>query len=817
MADSLLDTLHASLGDSYLIERELGGGGMSRVFLVRDQRLERSVVVKALSPELAAGISAQRFAREIKLAAALQEPHIVPVISDGVTADGIPYYVMPFVRGASLRGRLNHGPVPTAEAIGVLRDVARALAYAHRQGIVHRDMKPENILLSEGTAMVADFGIAKAVVAATEGGTPRGSALTTAGMAIGTPAYMAPEQAMADDAVDPRADLYSLGVIAYEMLTGTHPFGSRTAQAVVAAHLTETPLRLSQRMPAVPRALDALVMQLLAKDPAARPESADAVVRSLELTATGPQPVWSRRRVLLPTLGALLVVLGGAYAGWRWQRASPSGGTGAGAAAIHTVAVLPFVNTSGSTDDDYFSDGLTDELAHALSRVPGLRIAGRTSSYAFKGKAAAAQEIGRALDVGAFVSGTMRRAGNRLRVSTQLVSAADGKVVWDSVYESRTGDVFAVQDSLTSAIMTSLAPMLGGVAPVAELSSRARGTRDQEAYDLYLKGRYYWIQRSAANIDRSIRYFRAAIARDPGFARAHAALAMAYSTVPVYLAQDSTGSPQLESGRALALTEESAERAIALDSTLADAQLALGIVLDLRLRFADALVRYRRGVALDPSSATGHHWMGMSLLNMGRTDEAIAEMRRATTLDPLAVTPRAALGLSLLFGRHFAEAAIEARRSLTLDSTFAFGLMELSYAQALSGFPDSAVATAQRGVRLYAEDSRMLTALVFADAVAGRWDDARRVRAQLAARGDRFGSADPAFAELVFGNREPLLRILTTSEGQRRFAGAGSILGCNPMLDPLWSEDRFREAMRALSVEPCPLARPWPFTPPAAR
>jgi len=812
MADLIREQLHASLGDSYVIERELGGGGMSRVFLARDQRLERSVVVKALSPELAAGISAERFAREVKLAAALQEPHIVPLLSDGVTAEGTPFYVMPFVAGASLRERMARGPIPIPEAIGVLRDVAKALAYAHRAGIVHRDIKPENILLSEGTAVVTDFGIAKAVVAATHDGAARPTGLTTAGVAIGTPAYMAPEQAVADAAVDQRADLYALGLITYEMLTGAHPFAGRTAQALMAAHLTETPDRPSLRRTDSPAALDALVMRLLAKDPAARTESADAVLRALDTSTAEWRPARRPRRVAMAVVAGAVVLTSGAYGAWRW-RAQTVAPSAEAAATIRTVAVLPFVNTSGSTDDEYFSDGLTDELAHALSRVPGLRIAGRTSSYTFKGKSVAAQEIGRALDVGALVNGTMRRAGDRLRVVAQLVSTTDGKVMWDSVYESRTGDVFAVQDSLTRAIVRSLAPMLGTGAVEAHLADRSRGTSDQEAYDLYLKGRYYWMRRGASNITRSIEYLRAAVARDPSFARAHAALAQAYAVAPMFAADDSSGKTPMSVDRALTLMEESANRAMALDSTLADAQLALASALDVRLRFTEALPRYRNAVALDPSSVTARHWLGMSLLNLGRNDEAIAELRHGTELDPLALPPNYALSTALLFARRYPEAEAQARRAFALDSTSPLAIYVLSVAHAFAGAPDSAIATAQRGVRLYPGDPRMSFALLLADAVSGRWADADQIRSRLRAEGDEMGSAIPAFAELVFGNREPLLRIFTSSEGQHRYVGVGGFFGCDPMLDPLWDEPRFRAAMAKLSVPPCALARPWPFTP----
>jgi len=313
MTGDVRTRLQATLGAAYTIERELGGGGMSRVFVATDTRLGRRVVVKVLSPDLVASVSAERFEREIRLAARLQHPHIVPLLSAG-DVDGIPYYTMPFVEGASLRDRLTVGPLPPGEAQSVLRDVARALAYAHRQGIVHRDIKPENVLLAEGVAMVADFGVARALSAAT---TLAGDVLTQVGMQIGTPAYMAPEQAAGDPDVDFRADLYAFGVMAYELLAGQHPFaGKRNMHALVAAHLTEQPKPLTTHTADVTASLSTIVMQCLSKDPAGRPNSASAIVRALEHVST-------------PNAASVTPV------------------TPPAARAIPGIAVLPFTNMSG--------------------------------------------------------------------------------------------------------------------------------------------------------------------------------------------------------------------------------------------------------------------------------------------------------------------------------------------------------------------------------------------------------------------------------------------------------------------------------------
>jgi serine/threonine-protein kinase len=471
------------------------------------------------------------------------------------------------------------------------------------------------------------------------------------------------------------------------------------------------------------------------------------------------------------------------------------------------VAVLPFVNTGGVAADDHFSDGLTDELAHALGRLSGLRVAGRTSSYAFKGKSVGAREIGRALGVDALVGGTVRRAGGRLRVTAQLVNTADGAVVWDSVYESRSRDVFAVQDEVTRAVVAAMTPALGdrSAASVPSATPGGRGTTDAEAYELYLKGRYYYLERGAANVARSIAYFRQAAARDPSFARAHAGLAIAYEVLSVYVA-DPTDS-------ATALVAASAERAVALDSMLADAQLALAYAFKRQLRLRDAEARYRAALALEPSNVSAHQALGLMLLSLGRTDDALVEAGRAAQFDPLAKSASTAYTLALVFARRYPEAVAASQRTLLLDPTFSLAFWIRGVAQTFAGQPDSAVLTLERGMQVHPETPGNYSALVLAYAAAGRWADAERVRTQLRRPGgDPSGGAVAAFAELVFGDREPLVRLLSTAAGQRRWIDAEGALGCHPLLDPLWSDARFRAAMRRSSVEECKSARPWPFS-----
>ncbi|MDQ2668040.1 MAG: protein kinase, partial [Gemmatimonadota bacterium] len=637
-AEAEIEVLRRALGPACRVEHEIGRGGMATVYLAHDARHRRRVAVKVLHPALSAALGAERFLQEIEVTASLQHPRILPLFDSG-SANGLLYYLMPFVEGETLRERLaRDGALPIADALRLVREVASALDHAHRHGVVHRDVKPANILLADGHAVVADFGIARAVRRAREPAAPRetlvdGGPLTDAGASPGTPGYMAPEQARGETDIDHRADLYALGVVAYEALAGRRPSTNRAPLAECRA--------------GVPPALATLVAQLLAEDPEARPASAAAVVGALDaLRDSEPLARLPPTRAAAPraTIGwgavlaacGALVVVGSLMIGARSRETEAANQFAAGrdnGRVAQGVAVLPFVNIGGAAGDDYFSDGLTDELADAFARLPGLRVAGRTSSYAFKGRAVAPSEIGRMLDVDALVEGTVRRVGDGFHVTAKIVRAASGTVLWDSAYETRSRDVFAMQDQLTRALIAALTSQLGVGHGMSALDAN-RGTSDEEAYELYLHARYFWMQRGAANLTRAIALYQQAIHRDPTFARAHAGLAMAYSTIPGFV-PDPTDS-------ATALAEASALRAVALDSTLADGQLALAATMDMRLNLTEGLARYRMAVALDPSSVTGHHWLGLSLLNLGRTDEALVELRHATELDPLAPTPASA-------------------------------------------------------------------------------------------------------------------------------------------------------------------------------
>ena len=704
MTSDLRAQLQATLGAAYALERELGGGGMSRVFVADEVALGRKVVVKVVAPELVEGVSTERFTREVKLAARLQQANIVPVLSAGDAA-GLPYYTMPYVDGLSLRARLQQGALPVGEAVSILRDVARALAYAHAQGVVHRDIKPENILLSGGAAVVTDFGIAKALSASrtqelsTTGGTS--AALTRVGMSLGTPAYMAPEQALGDPGTDYRTDLYAWGVVAWELLAGRHPFfAATTPHAMIAAHVSEPPPPLGAQRPDVPPALAALVMRCLEKSPARRPASASELLEALDAVGTpGPAPSVARDafgRWALAIAALLMVAAGTAFVVSRTAGAPPAATPATDGASIKSLAVLPFTSVGGDTANAYFAEGIADELTTALARLPGLRLAGRSSSARVKLRGVGPQEIGAALQVGAVLDGTVRRAGDRIRVSAELTSADDGRLLWKESYERELKDVFAVQDDITRAIVGALQVQLSGgtAAPIAS----SQGTSNPAAYDLYLRGLQLYRKRGR-DLAQAERYLAQAIALDSNFARAYATLASVLMVTPYYF--DRSTAAVIPRARA------AAERAVALDDALSEAHMALGYVHAEAFEWKDAEAELRRAMALDRNGAEVPFRLGFMLMTSGRVRESITAFEQAKAADPLYSSSAIYLAWSLaLVGRN-ADGVAEARRALDLDPTNeAIGNL---YANTLSvaGFHDEAVAFARKMVPLTTNPRRL--------------------------------------------------------------------------------------------------------------
>jgi len=813
---ALRDRLQAALADDYTIECELGGGGMSHVFLATERRLDRQVVIKLLPPDLTGGVSLDRFHREIQLVARLQNPHIVPVIAAG-EADGVPFFTMPFVEGRSLRDLLEAGTkVSISEGANILRDVATALAYAHERGIVHRDIKPDNVLLSGGAAVVTDFGVAKAISSAREGTSAPGGSLTQIGFSLGTPLYMAPEQAAADPGTDHRADIYSFGIMAYELFAGAPPFAGRAPAALLAAQMTETPPPLSVARPDAPVPLVDLIRRCLEKDAAKRPQSAAELVRGLDqaLVSSGSAtlgsqpsavapvapPTRSRKKVALAIMFASLFVVF-ASTGLILSR---RGGGAATPDAPRSVAVLPLENVGGGDSDRYFSEGITDELTSALGKVPDLRVATRTSVFALRGKGMDAQQIAKTLKVSSLLEGTIRRSGDRLRVTAQLTNATDGLALWSDVYERQMKDVFAVQDDISSSIANALRVALApaaGAKPGAATRTALAGTEDLVAYDLYLRGRYFWHQRGNDALHRAAEYFGQAIDRDPTFARAYAGLADALGLLPIY------GTTPADS--AFPLARAAAERALSLDSTLAEAHTTLGLILKSTGEWEPAAIEFRKGLALDSTYATGHQWYAEVLIITGRVREAVAELERARDLEPLSPVINAELGYTLGLAGRYQEGIPAGQRAVELDSTLWIGHAFLAFTRLFAGEYAAAVPGFERAVRLGQGIDPLLGALSFALARDGKVDRARETLAPVEARAKSRGGSPIAVAMAYTGLGDKGAALSWLERAAREKDPWLYAMSINaPIFDPLRSDPRFAAAASAMKLDPAVMAKP---------
>ena len=797
----LVESLTQSLGDSYTFERELLGGAMSRVFVAQDKKLGRRVAVKVLSREVAAEVKTERFRLEIQLAARLSHPHIVPLLQSG-ELNGILYYTMPYIDGESLRRKIDRdGALPIKEGIRILRQVASAIAYAHRNGVVHRDIKPDNVLLSDEFALVADFGVARALSAATEAdGDAR---LTSGGVALGTPAYMAPEQALADPEIDHRADIYAFGILAYEVLTGAPPFKGKSAQATLAAHVVQPPDPIETKREGIPPEVAAIVMACIEKKPGDRPQSASDLVGVFDAAgastasgptlATGARPsVAQQDRKSLPRwiIGAAAAV---AVIAVTWLAVASSRSRTASADEFNSVAVLPLVNVGGDRKDEYFSDGMTDELANALSKLPGLRVASRTSAYSFKGKSPTIEDIRKILNVKTFLEGTVRRDGNRLRVSAQLTNAADGLALWSNTYESNAQDVFTVQDEIAKSIAEALKLKLGTRA--GTFAKESRGTENITAWDHFVRGNFFLNARGASNLRNAIQYFDSAIVRDPNFARAYAASATAWALLPEYT---DTGPPD-----ASQRTRAAATKALSIDPTLADAYTALGLAELHDWNFQKADSAYRRALALDPQNRTAHQWYGELLFHTGRLDSAIAQIRAAIAIDQLAPINASAVGYALYAARRYSDAEAELKKGIQLNPQLGLHHFMLGDVYLATDKPAQAVPELETAARLDPEVALRKGLLANAYARTGRMDDARRIISELEQRQKSQGKTGAALASAYLGTQEydKALSSLEAAVNEHDITLLTSISPiADRLFDPLRSNPRFDRILERMNL-----------------
>jgi serine/threonine protein kinase/Tfp pilus assembly protein PilF len=647
VATDLANQLQATLGDTYTIERELGGGGMSRVFMAEERALGRRVVVKVLSPQLAAGVSAERFRREIQLTARLQHPHIVPILTTG-EADGLPYYTMPFVEGESLRVRLMRtGAMAAQPAIGILRDVAKALAFAHEKGVIHRDIKPDNILIAGNTAAVSDFGIAKALVASRVDLEP--STLTELGMAIGTPQYMAPEQAVADPDADHRVDIYAFGCVAYELLAGEPPFAGRAPSALLRAHVLEAATPISAKRGDVGEPLAELIDRCLQKDPEDRPVSAAEIVQALDDIAFATTPSRSNAAPASETL---------------------------------SIAVLPFASLSGDAENDHFADGLTDEVITDLSMIRTLRVISRQSAMRLKGTDKDVQTIARELGVRYVLTGSVRRAGSNLRLTAQLVDAKADSPLWAEKFSGTLNDVFEIQEKLSRQIVDALRLRL---TPAEDRRIAERPIADVRAYEFYLLARQQIWSFTKPSLDRALQLVNQArdIVGDNELLLAAKGL--------IYWQYVNVGLVPLERyDEYMEKAEECVAAIFSMNPESAKGHSLRGSIRNNRADPKGAIWDFKRALALDPNDPEALLWLGYVYAVSGRVPMAKALMERLQQVDPLTSINLSMFGIVEMMDGAFVEALAWTRRSVDVDPTNPSHRMMHAWALAANGRRDDA-------------------------------------------------------------------------------------------------------------------------------
>ena len=695
--DALPPVLQEVLKDRYTLIRKLGEGGMATVYLAEDCRHERLVALKVLNREQSAEFGAERFEREIKLLAHLRHPFILPLHDSGEAAGEL-YFVMPYIDGESLRVRIQRdGSLSLGDAGRIIRQIADALDYAHEERVIHRDIKPENILLSRhGHALLADFGIAHGTRHADSDTT-----LTAVGLALGTTAYMSPEQALGESDLDGRADIYSLACVVYEMLAGKPPFAGPTPMSVIAKHIS----------------LPAPSLRGMRNDVSA--SAANALARALEKNRTERFPTATAfaDALLHADVNAAPI-----------QSAVPS-------PRSLSIAVLPTVNRSADPETEFFSDGITEELMNALAKVEGLRVVSRTSTFVFKRGDVPIQEIGARLNVGFVLEANVRRAQNRLRVTARLVGVAEDSTVWSETYERGLEDVFAVQDEITHAIVETITAAL----ELGHLKSPIAIAQPQslEAYDLYLLGRHHWNKRTQTEMQRALALFQQAADLDPSYAPAYSGIADASAL----LASWQFASPAAMYPQAVA----AARRAIELDPSSADAHASIGFTkLNWEWDWDGAVRELRRAIELNPNHETAHRWLSAFLAGIGKDEEAVPIAKRAIDLDPISVLPRMNLGIvHFLAGRH-EDAVSEFRRVIEMDPGFVRGYIFLGSALSFLGNHEEAITIGRKGAELANQLPITLVPLGSSLARAGRLEESHAMLDPIVANG-----IDPIYAAMV--------------------------------------------------------------------
>jgi serine/threonine-protein kinase len=767
------------IANRYVIVRELGRGGMALVYLARDLKHRRDVAIKVIRPELALPVGQDRFQREIGIAARLNHPNIVPLYDSG-QAGGAFFFVMPYLDGLTLRERLRQaGPLPVPDAMAVLRDIARALAHAHDRGVVHRDVKPDNVMFSGDAAVVADFGIAKALDAAITGA--GAMTITQAGAGIGTPAYMAPEQAVGDASIDHRADLYSLGCLAYEVFTGKPPFAGMHGPQLVAAHLTTEPEPVTSGRADVPPAAAAVIARCLQKDPARRPQSAREVLEQLDPSAGAPAAVPASRplQVLRWVVPALAV---GAIAAAAWiARLDPAGG-----AAQVTLAVLPFTSLGNDTTMSFVGQALTDEVAGALARVPGIQVKSRNGALIYRGQVGVdLAEAGERLKAAYLMTGVVRHQGGQWVLSADLARAEDATSLWGGSVSLSPDRTAGAAEALAQQLVEELRERFPGVIGSAPALAASQRTSSNEAYRLYLRGQER-LARRGESVSESADLFRQAIRHDSLFAPAWSGLSMSLALFPFF-----EGVPSRDIEAELI---RSAERALQLDPTQALPHVALGVAAWFDYRWDDAGREFRTAVDLDGRNVEALVQYARHLLFIGRTDEAMRQLQRARAEDPASALVLSWVAAGWFLQKELDSAMAESRRALDTDSSNYSTVFVSSLIRLATGRAAEARQLIDRAPRAYLVNEYVI-------ARSGDPAEVRRRLAHLDGLSPQpwLSESRRALAWLGLGDTARALTALERASANREIwmLMVGERV---PMFDPIRESPRYRELMRRIGL-----------------